>query len=1141
MKHKLLSVLAVMLFAFHAALAAGGPFTIYPVPQKQTALTGTATFTPQVTIIAEQGIDQTTIDRAKSVFSQHGITADVADVASETNANVYVGIAGSNGVVDQKATAVGVSRDVFSVEGKYDRHVLHLANGANGKAELVVLGQHTDAAFYAFASLEQMLDAATKEGKNLSLAAVEIDDYADLASRGVIEGYYGIPYSAEVTKDLFRYMMRFKMNTYMYGAKSDPYHSQYWQDAYPTTITEEQKKWGYLTQDMMKDIVSVAHECKVNFIWAIHPGNSFVDDSNVNTKIMNKFDMMHKLGVRQFGVFVDDVAMPSNESVMKLCADRLTDLQNRIDTKYNGDGAAAADTVKPLHYVPQLYAFTWQGEDYRKKFFSSLSSTPSKMVIYITGGAVWSVPNSSDLNAVANTYGLGRSPMWWWNYPCNDNDMDKIFPMDTYSNFHDETNIANNAKLPADLTGTEGIISNPMQQGEISKIALFSVGDYTWNHAAFNNIDSWKAAIPATVGKDKAADFEFLANYLRYYDSSKLGTLVSNYKNGTASAADLKAEMDKIVAAATSLDEMKNSDNESYRLFHEDMKPWLLKVKEMASIASGLLEVSEITDKAEAWEKYSTLLPRIAALDAADEFHCDILTGLGASISTGKRLVRPANETLRPFIDYLKENVVSLTEKAPTDVYTFANFSGAKVRLTGTDKYEPYFNPITRNTLAPKDYFGMAFPAPQYLAGITVADTLLNSKTFTVYYSTDAKTWKKLTSQGVGNEPVAAVMVQNTSNAPAYIKMGEKVLKVFQIKPAEFIGTETSYNTFHNDWNASKFIDGDLSTVCSFNKNQAVGDYYTAVMIENTDVRQVRVYFGTENGDYMNTGVIEVSADKKTWTPLVVRGTNTSAFSLSMPQAIKYSDIITYADFVPSDGNAIKGMKYVRLRVTNANTSKWLRLFDIMVNTNVTGSVATIDGNKSADAVSDGNLSSALGTDQTSPLVYKFVRPTIPASATIYAGSDVGKAGATVSLTSDGETWNKITDLTSAYTVIDLKQHPDVRAMKIEWSGKTSPAIYEIEEISSTDMPTVTSVASVIGSSAKQVSIEVNNGVINITSGKSPIKKIEVFNTGGQKVFGQSYKGTTSASVAAEAAGEVFLVAVTTNDNAVATFKATAR
>ena len=193
-------------------------------------------------------------------------------------------------------------------------------------------------------------------------------------------------------------------------------------------------------------------------------------------KIVHKFADMHRLGVRQFGVFVDDVGVPSDEATLKLGADRLTELQRRIDEQWNRPDALPADTVKPLHFVPQLYAFSWVSAEQARRFFGSLSTVPEKVRIYITGRNVWSVPNSTDL-AIVREY-LGHDTSWWWNYPCNDNDVTKLFTMDTYANFHDEQHIATLARLEPQLTGTPTLIINPMQQGEVSKIALFSVADY---------------------------------------------------------------------------------------------------------------------------------------------------------------------------------------------------------------------------------------------------------------------------------------------------------------------------------------------------------------------------------------------------------------------------------------------------------------------------------------------------------------------------------------------------------------------------------------------------------------------------------------------------------------------------------------
>ena len=617
--------------------AVNAPFNIFPIPHRQVATGGNTSFDRVVYVVADRDIDDVTLERAKQVLSEHSLTAVVKDKPVKGGSNLILGTNNTGGIAGKTCNALRLSRNVFDLN-KFDRHILHLYSDG-GKAQVLILGEDTDATFCGLASLEQILDT----GRN-NLPCVTIHDYADVKNRGIIEGYYGVPYTAQVTKDLFRFMARYKMNTYMYGAKSDPYHSQYWEQPYPTHITDEQLRIGYLTQEMMKDITTVAHACKVNFIWAIHPGKAFAnpDDHEVLNKIMDKFESMHSLGVRQFGVFVDDVGVPSEPEIMQLCASNITTLQQRIDDKWNTAGNAPTDTVKPLHYVPQLYAFSWVSTARAREFFESLKSTPEKLNIYITGRNVWSVPNNEDLATVKEF--LGRDVSWWWNYPCNDEDHTKLFVMDTYTNFRDETHIMSLSRLEKDLTGTKSLIINPMQQGEASKIALFGVANYAWNNDDFNNDDSWQAAIPATVGDDYADALRTAAPYLRYYDSDAIGYLIDRYhvsiKRNTPNHNALLNELKRVNEACKKLETMKDSDVESYRLFYGDISPWLLKLDDMTAHAIDLFEGR--TPKRHDYEN-----------DARYQF--ESLGGMGKNITLRVRTAEPSNEKLPQLIKWLEE------------------------------------------------------------------------------------------------------------------------------------------------------------------------------------------------------------------------------------------------------------------------------------------------------------------------------------------------------------------------------------------------------------------------------------------------------------------------------------------------------
>lgn len=613
-------------------------YNIYPkVKEQLVSESKRVTFSREVRVYADRNVDEVTINRALTVLKEKGLKAVLRkDRNIELGiSNVLLCIDGSKDLESPINYKPLNDRSIFELE-KYDRHILSIVPAPT--AQVVIVGENTDAVFCGLASLEQILDNGTSD-----LQCVTIYDYADVRERGIIEGYYGVPYSAEVTKDLFRFMARYKMNTYMYGAKSDSYHSRYWAEPYPVEINEHQKKIGYLTQDMMKDIAETATANKVNFIWAIHPGKAFADPDNkeVIDKIMEKFLCMYNLGVREFGVFVDDVGVPSEDNIMALCAENLTKLQNRIDEKWNRPGAAPEDMVNPLHYVPQLYAYSWVPEERAQKFFESLSSTPKKVNIYITGCNVWSVPNNQDLETVEKW--LGRKVSWWWNYPCNDQDMTKIFTSDTYTNFRDETHILNLSRLEENLKGANTVIINPMQQGELSKIPLFGVACYTWNNSDFNNDKNWIAATDAVLGP-LASDFRRAAPCLRYYDYDAFGYLVERYKQsvkrGKPAPGALLEELDAVNKACVSLLALEKSESESDRLFYEDLRPWLLKLKAMSAEAAALLKGEN---------------PAPVEYKSA-EFKFEILGGMGEHISLAERYAEPSNEVLMPFIEWLRNN-----------------------------------------------------------------------------------------------------------------------------------------------------------------------------------------------------------------------------------------------------------------------------------------------------------------------------------------------------------------------------------------------------------------------------------------------------------------------------------------------------
>lgn len=1133
LRHNILLSLFALGGACLSAQADG--YVIYPVPQSQVATSGNVMLSPgKIQVICGEKIDQYTKNRIQNILEEHGLFSPgdntlFSATPSDGFAHIYLGVNGSGDLADKAATRLNLSREVFEKKAKYDRHIVNVAVGSDGEPEIVILGEHTDAAFIALASIEQILD--NYKGSGYTIPCGTIYDYADQQNRGIVEGYYGVPYSAEVKKDLMRFMMRFKMNSYMYGAKSDPYHSTYWTSPYPTTITSEQKKMGYLTQDMLRDITNVSHETKVNFIWAIHPGNAFLGSSTVVDDIMSKYKKMYDLGIRQFAVFVDDVSIPSTNEQYELNATRISQIQKAIESQWNNKNLEPIDTVKPIQFVPQIYcsSFAGGGESQRKAFFEALAKTPSNIAIYTTGWGVWSVPNSSDVQQVRQY--LGRDVAWWWNYPCNDNDADKLFPMDMYTNFKDESRIANNARPDTGLEHCLGVLSNPMQQGEVAKIALFGVADYAWNNDAFNNTANWNAAFPAIFNGDavKANALQKLSSYLRYYDSDALSSLVNSYKatiNKTPNSSKLLEELNQVVEAAAHISALKDSKIESDRLLYVDLAPWLSKVSDMAKVAATLVGAVDIKDDdATKWANYYSTIGILNKMDSNSAYMAPQLAGsVGSNLSLTTTNAHPANVVLAPFVEYMKENALGDMLKGDklTRPAVFSNLANPKGSIN-TSKLPVVFINNSYNKLGKGDYIGIELTAASHLSAVNMADTLRSN--YAILISENGKNWSRYPDGLDGY--VKYICVLNESDEIRNVYLSRNVLSVELPAETKLVPSATTIPSgeIYSGHGASYLTDGDYSTWTCLNRNQQNNDAYTVKLSAVKPIGDVRICMGTTNGDYMNVGRVQISRDGKKWTDLKVKGTNTYDFRMTLPQVTKYSGEMSYCDFAGTGDSA----QYVRLYVKQANTNKWLRLYEIEVNreSDVLAYASDVD----IQGVRETSLNDGLGytgldataVPENAELIYYFYNNRAVEAVKIFSGTE-GNAQATIDVSDDGQNWSPVAQYSNGLQVVDLTAHPMAHQMRIKWTG-AAPEIFEIKEIlSESEGGEVTGISSpVLTTSDENIRFDVTAGRVRLISPQG-IGSVRVYTTDGRNVMTLETRGSNEVTLPKIAGDNIYIV-----------------
>jgi len=128
-------------------------------------------------------------------------------------------------------------------------------------------------------------------------STVSITDFPSFPERGIVEGFYGKPWSHQDRLAMLRFEGQHAMNVYYYAPKDDPYHRLLWRKPYPPA---QMKQLG--------ELVDTARANFVDFCFAISPGLSMTYSNDQDfSDLMGKLDGVSKLGVGCFALFLDDV------------------------------------------------------------------------------------------------------------------------------------------------------------------------------------------------------------------------------------------------------------------------------------------------------------------------------------------------------------------------------------------------------------------------------------------------------------------------------------------------------------------------------------------------------------------------------------------------------------------------------------------------------------------------------------------------------------------------------------------------------------------------------------------------------------------------------------------------------------------
>ena len=310
--------------------------------------------------------------------------------------------------------------------------------------------------------------------------------------RGIVEGFYGVPWNYEIRADLLRFCGEYNLNSYIYAPKDDPYHRNKWRESYPDDKIKE-----------LNNLAKIANQNKVHFIFAVSPGLDLNYEGEKGEQdlqsMINKLDSMYKIGIKYFAIFFDDL---DGIQSGKKQANFLNKLQNAINQKYVD--------ANPLITVPTYYTRdSMIDEDgnvkaYTKEFSSLLNK--NIIVLYTGDGVVCDGISDKSFQAAKNIY--NRDLGIWWNYPVND-----------YYHINGRRNIklalGPIEKLPK--VKPNSIFYNPMEQPILSKISLGTGADYALSPRTYNPTASWNRVIEKQFG-DLAHAMKIFASHSQHME-----------------------------------------------------------------------------------------------------------------------------------------------------------------------------------------------------------------------------------------------------------------------------------------------------------------------------------------------------------------------------------------------------------------------------------------------------------------------------------------------------------------------------------------------------------------------------------------------------------------------------------------------
>ena len=314
---------------------------------------------------------------------------------------------------------------------------------------------------------------------------------------GVIEGFYGRPWSEGQRLALFARMRGWRLGTYLYAPKDDLKHRLLWREPYDAAELAG-----------LSRLVEGAHAQDVAFAYALAPGLDlrFADEEDA-AALRGKVGQVLALGVRTVALLFDDVPRAlgdADAARFGSLAAAQADAANRLDAQLRAEGGGTL-LFCPTDYCAAMARPTVAASPYLRELGERLE--PGIEVFWTGPDVVSETVDVDGVREAART--LRRKPLLWDNLHANDYDIARV-NLGPYQ-----------GRPPALRHEVAGILANPNGELAADTVPLATLAAYLHDDAyeprtAFlEAVRAWADGFEP-VGREppSADDVAFLADFL---------------------------------------------------------------------------------------------------------------------------------------------------------------------------------------------------------------------------------------------------------------------------------------------------------------------------------------------------------------------------------------------------------------------------------------------------------------------------------------------------------------------------------------------------------------------------------------------------------------------------------------------------